>query len=142
MTTRSEVPLSVLEQYFRVPTGDLPVDYRGRPLFLGSCITNVSKTGVYVRTSRPLALGAVVDLAFSLPGSSTVIEAGTVVRWTTATDLSAPPPVAGAPGGTDAPGAAADIPAGMGLEFTRISRAHRRLVNRFVSAFLQRMRAP
>jgi len=119
MAAEAEIPLSVLARYFRVPTRDIAVDYPGREVLLGSAITNVSVNGVYVRTPRPLPEGTSLAIAFTLPGEKRMVRADTVVRWS----------VAGDAGGR-----------GMGLEFTRIAKRDQRAVERFVRAFIERMR--
>ena len=126
MTSANEIPIAVLKEYFRVPTGNLPVDYRGRQLLLASFITNISSHGVFVRTTSPLPSGTEVDITFRLPGSQADIEATTVVRWSSAG--TAPNPANEA------------IPVGMGLEFVKISARSRRAVEKFVEDFLERMR--
>ena len=113
-------------QYFRVPTGDIPVDYEGRDVLLGSCITNISTTGVFVRTNKPLPKDQTVQFVFRLPGSDQDIEATGIVRW------SAEPEAAGLKqlGST----------AGMGLEFTHLSRKDKKLIEKYIHDFLARMR--
>ncbi len=119
-----EVPLAVLIRYFRVPTADIPVDYPGREVLLGSRITNISVTGVFVRTNKPLEMGAQVEIAFRLPESERLIRCKSVVRWRSF------PRAQGGEG--DAPG--------MGLEFSNIKRRDQKAVEKFVRDFLLRMR--
>ena len=119
--TKNEVPLSVLVQYFRVPTGDIPVDYPGREVLLGSRITNISKTGVFIRTTNPLPKEATTEISFSLPGSKAEIRAAVIVRWSSAGQKDSDTP-------------------GMGVEFTKISGRNRKAIERFVEEFVARMR--
>jgi uncharacterized protein (TIGR02266 family) len=123
---KSEVPIAVLMQYFRVPTGDLPVDYPGREVLLGSRITNISTTGMFIRTGNPLPKGTELDCVFTLPGSREALRVRVVVRWSSAIDLAEKPDPA--------------APTGMGVEFKAVSRKHRKIIHTFVEEFLARMR--
>lgn len=128
MSVKSEVPVAVLMQYFRVPTGDLVVDYPGREVLLGSCITNLSTTGVFIRTGNPLPKGTALDIVFSLPGSRAKITAHSVVRWSSEVDLG------------DTTTHDLSMPSGMGLEFVKMSSKHRKLIHTYVEEFLTRIR--
>ncbi len=113
----AQIPISALMRYFRVPTGELPVDYPGREMLLGSRITNVSTSGVFIRTKKPLTEGARVELSFRLPSAKRDIRATAVVRWVK-------------PGHQG----------GMGLEFVALERRDERAIEAFVRNFLKRMR--
>ena len=126
MSVKSEVPIAVLMQYFRVPTGDLVVDYPGREVLLGACITNLSTTGVFVRTANPLPKGTELDIVFTLPGTKSKISTHAVVRWSSEVDLGGDHEL--------------NVPSGMGLEFVKMASKHRKLVNKFVEDFLTRIR--
>lgn len=128
MSVKSEVPVAVLMQYFRVPTGDLVVDYPGRGVLLGSSITNLSTTGVFIRTANPLPKGTELEIVFSLPGSRAKITAQSVVRWSSEVDVA------------DTTMHDLSMPSGMGLEFVKISSKHRKLIHAFVEDFLTRIR--
>jgi uncharacterized protein (TIGR02266 family) len=114
----AQIPINVLMRYFRVPTADLPVDYPGRELMLGSNITNISVNGAYIRTERPLAEGTELEISFRLPERKQAIRTGAVVRWRQKGRQS-----------------------GMGLEFKGLRPADQRAIAAFVRAFLKRMRA-
>ncbi len=126
MAREREIPLAVLMRYFRVPTAEWPVDYPGRELLFGSCITNLSVSGVFIKTRRPLAEGSELTIAFRLPGSEQSITAEAVVRWCKHADPHA------RRGEADQ--------GGMGLEFINISRRDQKAIERFVKSFLVRMR--
>jgi uncharacterized protein (TIGR02266 family) len=111
------VPISVLMRYFRVPVGELPVDYPGRELLLGSRITNISISGVFIRTNKPLPEKSELAIGFRLPGGRTDIKTQAVVRWRSS-----------------------GRGAGMGLEFLSISKKDQKLIETYVRAFLKRMR--
>ena len=125
MARPNEIPIAVLKEYFRVPAGNLPIDYRGRPVLSASFVTNISAHGVFVRTISPLPTGTEVLIRFRLPDSTVDLTATTLVRWSSAGSADSPDPT---------------NPIGMGLEFTKISSRNRRLVEAFVEEFLQRMR--
>lgn len=129
MTVKNEIPIAVLLQYFRVPTGDIPVDYPGREVLLGSRITNISTTGVFIRTSNPLPQGTELDIAFRLPDLKGEIKATVVVRWSTEIEMSA-----------DKPNHSPAV--GMGMEFVTIAPRHRKAILKYIENFLARMRRP
>ena len=123
MPLEAEIPLPVLVRYFRVPTRDIPIDYPGREMLLGSAITNLSLNGVFVRTASPLSEGTRLDVTFHLPGVKRTIAAKTLVRWSA-------PAASGRRG----------EPVGMGLEFTKIAKVDHKAVEHYVRAFIERMR--
>jgi uncharacterized protein (TIGR02266 family) len=125
--TTDEVPLDELKRYFRVPSPrGLPVDYPGRGILLESRITNVSNKGVFIATRSPFARGSRVRIEFKLPDVDRTLAADCVVRWSTATDPKDRP-------------ADYDVE-GMGLEFTKISRKDKKALEKYISAFVERMR--
>lgn len=126
MVAEREIPLAVLMRYFRVPTGALPVDYPGREILLGSRITNISVSGVFVSTQKPLSEGSELTISFRLPGSNIDIKADAIVRWRKTKE--------------QAKRAGQDESTGMGLEFTRIAKKDQNAVEKFVKDFLLRMR--
>ncbi|MBI5508344.1 MAG: PilZ domain-containing protein [Deltaproteobacteria bacterium] len=126
---KQPIPIKELSRYFRVPSRGIAVDYPGREILLASRITNISMTGVFVRTRSPFAKGSKVDIAFCLPTAKRAINALCVVRWSTASDPR------------ERPVGYADIE-GMGLEFTRISRRDKAAIELYIQAFLTRMRSP
>jgi uncharacterized protein (TIGR02266 family) len=119
----NEIPVSVLSRYFRVPTGGIAVDYPGRELLLGSRITNLSLNGVFIRTGKPLDEGTQVTIEFRLPGVKQSIKADAIVRWRASGEES---------GSGDA--------TGMGLEFTKLGKRDQKAIERYVRAFIERMR--
>lgn len=126
MSGEREIPLAVLMRYFRVPTGSLPVDYPGREILLGSRITNLSVTGVFVSTQKPLPEGSELSISFRLPNNGVEIKADAVVRWRRTRE--------------QAKRAGLEETSGMGLEFVRISKRDQKAVEKFVKDFLTRMR--
>lgn len=128
MTTRkSEVPIGVLKEYFRVPIGEVPVHYVGRPMLLGSVITNISTTGVFIRTPKPLEKGTELEISFHLPNTKTEIRTKAVVRWSSGSDVKG--------GKRDA-----TEPQGMGVQFVKLSSKQKKIVDKYVEDFLSRMR--
>ena len=125
-TKKKEVPIAVLKEYFRVPVHELPIHYSGRAVLLGSVITNMSTTGVFVRTPQPLEKGAEVEISFLLPGTKKEIKTKAVVRWSSGPEA----------GKKRDPGS----PQGMGLQFVKMSSPQRKMVNKYVEDFLARMR--
>ena len=96
----------------RVVNG-LPVSYRAGGKIAAALSLNLSKGGMAVRTSSPLARGAALKLRFALPGSKKEMETEAVVCWS-------------------------DQKAGMGLRFTRVNPADQGAIDKFVDAHLFR----
>jgi uncharacterized protein (TIGR02266 family) len=126
---KKQIPIKELSRYFRVPSRGIAVDYPGREILLASRITNISMSGVFVRTRSPFARSSRITIAFCLPTSQRAINAECVVRWSTASESGARPP-----GYEDV--------SGMGLEFTSIARADKNAIEEYIEAFLHRMRSP
>jgi hypothetical protein len=126
---KKQIPIKELSRYFRVPSRGIPVDYPGREILLASRITNISLTGVFIRTKSPFATASRIAIGFCLPTASRAINAECVVRWSTASHPSKRP-------------AGYEDVEGMGLEFTKISRADKNAIENYIEGFLQRMRTP
>ena len=127
--SRKQIPIKRLSKYFRVPSRGIVVDYPGREILLASRITNISMSGVFVRTKSPFAKGSRIAIAFCLPTARRVLNAECVVRWSTASHPTQRPV-----GYTDVEG--------MGLEFAKISRSDRSAIALYIEGFLQRIRTP
>jgi uncharacterized protein (TIGR02266 family) len=127
--TKKQIPIKELSRYFRVPSRGIAVDYPGREILLASRITNISMSGVFVRTKSPFAKGSRVTVAFCLPTAVRAINAECIVRWSTASAPKARP-------------VGYEDVEGMGLEFTKIARADKSAIALYIEDFLQRMRAP
>ena len=83
-------------------------------------------SGVFVRTNKPLPRGQNVDIRFKLPDSQDEIKAACLVRWchmptAQAIEAGAQPP-------------------GMGLEFTSLTGKNKKLLQRYIETFINRMR--
>lgn len=72
---------------------------------------DISEGGVFVSTYRDLAVGSLVDIEFSLPGSDRVVHARGEVRW----HRDASP----------------DVPPGVGIAFDELSDEDRALIHGF-----------
>jgi len=66
----------------RVPAS-LPADFTVGESVQTGFILNISESGVYLHTKYELLAGSMVNLRFSLPGSSRVVDVKGMVRWTT-----------------------------------------------------------
>jgi hypothetical protein len=77
--------------------------------FIQEYVTNISKTGVFIRTNEPLPVGSIVDLRFSvvMDGVETIEGEGEVVR-------------------------VASDPPGMGVVFRSLGHYSQRLVERLL----------
>ncbi|MBI2373693.1 MAG: TIGR02266 family protein [Deltaproteobacteria bacterium] len=95
----------------RVPA-DVKVDYRTVGSFITDYSANLSKGGVFVRTSIPLRVGEHVRLRITLPGNDLPFGLEGVVRWTNT--------------GAD------EAEAGMGIEFVNFEGEVRDRLRSFV----------
>jgi uncharacterized protein (TIGR02266 family) len=121
---KSEIPIAVLSRYFRVPSRQyIAPDYPGRDVLLKSRITNISNNGVFISTPNPMPRGSEFDVTFTLPEQKTAITATCIVRWST--------------GKSDESSSFAQ---GMGLEFVKIARKDKKAIERYIRAFLTKMR--
>lgn len=84
----------------------IPIAYRFGNTIATALTLNISRGGVAVRTTNPLAAGAILRVRFRLPGSKEV-EAGARVSWT-------------------------DRRVGMGLQFTSVEGDAQRAIDDYV----------
>ena len=87
----------------------IPVSYRVGTTIASGVTLNISRGGLAVRTTSPLARDTIAKLRFRLPGGSGEIEAEARVSWS-------------------------DRRLGMGLQFTTITPASEQAVHTFVDA--------
>lgn len=59
----------------------IPVDCTTRDAFVSNHVSNISKGGLFLRSSTPLPLNAEVSLVIHLPGAGRSIEAKGRVVW-------------------------------------------------------------
>ena len=59
----------------------LRVDYLDRDGFVRDSTENLSTGGIFIRTDRPFAIGALVKLALSFPGLLSALEVSGSVTW-------------------------------------------------------------
>jgi uncharacterized protein (TIGR02266 family) len=78
--------------------------------FVREYVTNISRSGVFIKTTTPLAVGSVVDLKFTvvMDGIETIEGEGEVVR-------------------------VEENPSGMGVVFKKLGRYSERLVERLLT---------
>lgn len=87
----------------------IPVSYRTGGNIAAALTLNLSRGGIAIRTSGPLARDATLKMRFALPGSKRELETEAVVCWS-------------------------DEKAGMGLRFTSMKPADQAAIDEFVSA--------
>jgi uncharacterized protein (TIGR02266 family) len=92
----------------RVPLG-AAVTFRLGQMITTAVTLNISRGGVAIRSTNPLPCGAEVRLRLRLPASAGEVEADARVVW-------------------------GDPRLGMGLQFSRVSPEHQRLIDNFVNA--------
>ena len=93
----------------------IPTAYRFGSTIAAALTLNISRGGIAIRTSSPLAREAKARLRFRLPGSKRDIEAEAKVSWS-------------------------DAKVGMGLEFERVSETDQSEIDVFVDAHFFRPR--
>ncbi len=93
----------------------IPIAYRFGNTIAAALTLNISRGGMAIRTTSPLAQEAKARLRFRLPGSKKDIEADAKVCWS-------------------------DTRVGMGLQFERVSDADQSDINDFVDAHFFRPR--
>lgn len=95
-------------------SAELKVDYRSEGSFVTDYSANVSRKGVFIQTSHPLAVGAKVRLRMQLPEGDAPFALDGRVKWVcTARD-------------------AEGHPAGMGVEFIDLPDTIRDQIDRLV----------
>lgn len=92
----------------RVTMG-IPVSYRFGNTIAAALTLNVSRGGLAVRTTNPLAVGTVVKVRFRLPGGKQEIESSAKISWT-------------------------DRRIGMGLQFTGMSTDDQARIDDYIQA--------
>lgn len=76
-------------------------------------IRNVSMGGVFIETRYPFKLGSLVEFDFNMPGSSDLVHAKGLVKWTN-------------------DGSLRDLPVGMGIEFVEVSSVARDAITHYL----------
>lgn len=95
-------------------SAELKVDYRAGGSFVTDYSANVSRKGVFIRTSHPLAVGEKVRLRLQLPEGDAPFALDGVVKWVcTVRDKDRHPP-------------------GMGVEFVDLPEEIRLHIDRLV----------
>jgi len=98
----------------RIPLS-LEVEYRTAGAFLVAYTSNLSKGGLFIETERPVPVGTVLMLSFTIP-SGERLQVRAVVAWLR------PQPSEGKP-------------AGMGVEFEGLDAHHGEIIDRIAGAF-------
>jgi type IV pilus assembly protein PilZ len=89
----------------------LPVEYDSLNALLADYTQNISRGGTFIRTERPLGVGAVLSFAIRAPELGEPILLRGVVRWVVGVDRAGP-----------------GRPAGMGIAFVYDSAEHKNAV--------------
>lgn len=87
----------------------IPVSYRAAGTIAAALSLNLSRGGIAIRTSTPLAAESELTLRFHLPGSTRQIVVGAIVCWSSGK-------------------------AGMGLRFTQVKPVDQQAIDEFVDA--------
>jgi type IV pilus assembly protein PilZ len=104
-------------QDHRIPIQML-VDYKSGGNYLFDFCKDLGTGGVFIETSRPLAMGAELELTFTIPDSKETLRTKGTVIWSQ-------PPVAERP----------DINPGMGVQFTNFSAGNRKMLDHFMERY-------
>ena len=103
-------PIDRLNRRSRPRVGlGIPVAYRFGNTIAAALTLNISRGGVSVRTTSPLAVGTAVKVRFRLPGAKLDIDTDAQIAWT-------------------------DRRVGMGLQFTGLSSADQAQIDDYVQA--------
>lgn len=96
---------------------DIDVDYRSRDTYLFAYVTDISETGIFIRTPTPEKPGTLLNLRFTPPGSGKPLEFEGQVAWVCE------------------PGKFAGIGPGMGVRFTSLDDEQRRALSTFLDRY-------
>jgi uncharacterized protein (TIGR02266 family) len=96
------------------------IKYGNADQFFTDYIQNISRGGIFVPTYNPLPPGTRLEISFSLPGWDRLIETEGVVVHSVQSD-----PAQGAQ------------PAGMGVQFDKLSEESLELIDKYVSTLLE-----
>ena len=109
-TNAAETPTDTCSE----ATPQVRVKYTNVEDFLVDYTSNETIGGMFIKTSRPMAVGTSFSLQFQLPGDRCAIIAHAEVRWTLPCDVAAP------------------MSPGMGVRFEPLSGLDRGLVERLL----------
>lgn len=96
---------------------DIDVDYRCRDTYLFAYVTDISETGIFIRTVTPEKAGTQLNLRFTPPGSGETLEFEGLVAWVCE------------------PGRFAGIGPGMGIRFVEMSERQRAQLGAFLERY-------
>ncbi|UCD83344.1 MAG: TIGR02266 family protein [Deltaproteobacteria bacterium] len=96
------------------------VDYKESDVFLFDYTQNISRTGLFLETTKTLPIGATVLLSFTLPQSPRLITALGEVVWSQRTSYRGSSPIPG-----------------MGIHFREISNEDEELIAEYIRRFEQ-----
>jgi len=94
---------------------EVKIDYRSVGSFITDYSANMSKGGVFVQTSLPLAVDTKVKLRVTLPGHQLPFCLDGVVRWSRSAKDGEPNP-------------------GMGIQFDNFDDATKREIEKFITS--------
>jgi len=89
------------------------VDYESQDTFLYDYSRDLSEGGLFIQTDKPLAIGEVITLKFTLPNVDKVFEIAGIVRWTN-------------------PDSVEGLLKGMGVEFKDVCESDKKLIEDYV----------
>ena len=98
----------------------LSLSYKDHESFISAYSSNISKGGLFIKTSNPLPEGESFILKLKLPGLDDVIKINCTVSWVNR-DESKP-----------------DVPVGMGLRFVDMNKDERLILERYVDSILEK----
>ena len=95
-------------------SAELKVDYRAGGSFVTDYSANVSRKGLFIRTSHPLAVGEKIRLRMQAPGGDAPFALDGIVKWVCSVRERG------------------DHPAGMGVEFVDLPEEAKQEIDRLV----------
>lgn len=101
----------------RVPI-QLLVDYRSDGNYLFDFCRDMGTGGVFIETTKPLAVGSDLELTFTIPDSKETLRTSGKVIWSQAPIQERQ-----------------DISVGMGVQFTNFSEQNRKTLDQFIQRY-------
>lgn len=121
------IPIEVLKGHFRVPTASFEVDFiQNDAAGFAAHITNISNSGVFIRTDAHFEMGQKLAFRFQLGETGPMLAVDGIVRWCAQSPKEAQ---------------TAKIPRGVGIQFVRLGPRARHHIQRYIHRFIAHMRS-
>ncbi len=98
----------------------LSLSYKDRDSFVNAYTANISKGGLFIKTSNPLVEGESFILKLKLPGIEDAFKINCIVAWVNKDESRK------------------DLPVGMGLKFVDMGKNDKLILDRYIGSILDR----